>query len=83
MHRDVGVERKVPRQFVGAVHTIDDVPDISWLLAERDVSMKIAIGEIAFQDQGKVVFLVLDTWFVVQAKSADAAQLRFAAALFA
>lgn len=80
VHRQVGVEREVPRQFVGSVQAVGDVPNVGGLFAEGDVAMDVAIGEIAVHVECEFVFREGEAWFIADVRGAHAAEFAVGAA---
>ena len=80
VHGEVGVEGEVPGQLVVAVETIAEVPNVSRLLAERDVAVDVAVADVALGLQGELFFLETDTGLVAQGEGPYTAQLGICAA---
>ena len=65
VHHQVGVESEVPRQFVSAVQTVGNVPDVGWLFAVCNITVDMTIREIALCVEGEILFLVTEIGLVV------------------
>ena len=57
MYGEVCFDGEVPRQFIVAVETIGEVPDVSGLFADGDVAMEVAIGHVALHVEVELLVL--------------------------
>ena len=60
VHAEVGVNGKVPRQFVGATESITEIPDIGGLVSYDNVSVDVSVVHLTFQTQRKITLLISD-----------------------